>query len=349
MNTPKPVTRRNTLGDISVLYVSVMARAIQYEGADHTDLFRQFGLDAKRLAAPDARISIPRFMRLGQAAIALTGNRALGLTMGQLTRPVDAGHAGLAAQAAPTAGQGLANLIDYALLTSRNSRGHPRLDSSTGRADFYSIRPYNIFNYFVVDSVLAAWTHYLRNVTGCHAVLSRVTIEYPSQNLDAVFEEWFDCPVTFGAESNSIYLSPGVSSMACDGAQPAMHRKLTDQCTELLRKLRSGWGVKDAVTEKLSPLLEGGTVSLERVAGELGVSPWTLQRQLTAEGTGFRELVDVTRQELALDYIRETRISLAEIAWLLGFSNPAAFQKAYKRWFRVSPGEHRKRLGADIR
>ncbi len=348
MDRPKHVTPRNTLGDISVLYVSVMARAIQYEGADHTDLFQQFNLDDKRLAAPDARISIPRFMRLGQAAIALTGNRALGLTMGQLTRPVDTGLAGLAAQAAPTAGQGLANLIEYALLTSRNSRGQPKLDLSAGQADFYSVRPYNIFNYFVVDSVLAAWTQFLRTATGRQAVLSRVNIEYPSQGLDSVFEEWFGCPVVFSANSNSIYLAPGLVSTASDGAQTAMHRKLTDQCTELLRKLRSGWGVKDAVTEKLAPLLEGGTMTLERIAAELGIAPWTLQRQLASEGTGFRKLVDDTRRELALDYIRETRISLAEIAWLLGFSNPAAFQKAYKRWFLVSPGEHRKRLETNV-
>lgn len=349
MDNPKLIPSRNTLGDISVLYVSVMARAIQYEGADHTDLYRQFNLDPERLAAPDARISIPRFMRLGQAAIALTGNRALGLTMGQLTRPVDAGLAGLAAQAAATAGQGLANLIEYALLTSRNSRGHPRLDLTIGQADFYSIRPYNIFNYFVVDSVLAAWTQFLRSATGQPFVLSRVTIEYPSQGLDAVFEEWFGCPVVFGASSNSIYLAPGLAAMACDGAQPAMHRKLTDQCAGLLRKLRSGWGVKDSVTEKLAPLLQGGTMTLDRVAAELGVAPWTLQRQLASEGTGFRQLVDDTRRELALDYIRETRLSLAEIAWLLGFSNPAAFQKAYKRWFKVSPGEHRKQLASRLR
>ncbi|MEX0605303.1 MAG: AraC family transcriptional regulator ligand-binding domain-containing protein [Marinobacter sp.] len=344
MERLKPVSPHNTLGDVSILYVSVMARAIQYEGADHTDLFRQFSLDDKRLAAPDATISIPRFMRLGQAAIALTGNLALGLTMGQLTRPVDAGLAGLAAQAAPNAGQGLVNLIDYALLTSRNSRGHPRLDLNTGRADFYSIRPYNIFNYFVVDSVLAAWTQFLRTATGYHSVLTRVTIEYPSQGMDSAFEEWFGCPVVFGANSNSLYLVPGLTSMTCSGAQLAMHKKLTDQCREALRKLRTGWGVKEAVTEKLAPLLGGGAVTLERVAVELGIAPWTLQRQLASENTGFRQLVDATRRNLAVDYIRETRLSLAEIAWLLGFSNPAAFQKAYKRWFQVSPGEHRKRI-----
>lgn len=344
MKHPASIPQRNSLGDISVLYVTVLARAIHHEGADYTELFRQFNLNDQSLAAPDARISIPRFMRLGQAAITLTNNPALGLTMGLLTRAVDAGLAGLAAQTAPTAGRALATLIQYALLTSRNSRGHPEMDLAAGRADFYSIRPYNTFNYFVVDSILAAWTQFLRAITGRSAVLSRVTIEYPSQGLDAEFEDWFGCPVTFGADRNSLYLAPDTLNLPSLHAQPAMHRKLSDHCSAALQRLRSGWRVQDQVKEKLSPLLEGEPPRLEQIADELGVAPWTLQRQLAGENTGYRQLIDETRRDLAVDYIRETRVSLAEIAWLLGFSNPAAFHKAYKRWFTISPGEHRKRF-----
>jgi len=54
--------------------------------------------------------------------------------------------------------------------------------------------------------------------------------------------------------------------------------------------------------------------------------------------------MDETRQQLALDYLKETNSSLSEIAWLLGFANPPAFHKAYQRWFGVSPGEHRRQM-----
>ncbi|WP_166264519.1 AraC family transcriptional regulator [Marinobacter caseinilyticus] len=337
---------RNTLGDISVLYVAVMARAVRHEGVDGKDLFSQFKLSDQRLASPDARISIPRFMRLGQAAITLTGNSALGLTMGQLTRPVDAGLAGLAAQSAPTTAKALATLINYSLLTSRNSRGHPSLDVGARRVDFYSIRPYNIFNYFVVDSVLAAWTQFLRDITGRFPVLSRVTLEYPSQGLDDQFEEWFGCPVSFNRKSNSLYVAEDVLNVSPLQAQPAMHRQLEESCAIALHRIQSGWQIQDRVRETLAPLLEGGAPPLEQVASELGTAPWTLQRQLAREQTGYRQLIDETRRGLAFDYIRDTRLALAEVAYLLGFSNPAAFHKAYKRWFSLSPGEHRKALDA---
>jgi AraC-like DNA-binding protein len=88
----------------------------------------------------------------------------------------------------------------------------------------------------------------------------------------------------------------------------------------------------------------GGKVSVDVLAAKMGLTPWTLQRQLAEEGSGFRQLLDTTRQQLAWDYLKETDSSLAEIAWLLGFANPPAFHKAYQRWHGISPGEHRKIL-----
>jgi AraC-like DNA-binding protein len=91
-------------------------------------------------------------------------------------------------------------------------------------------------------------------------------------------------------------------------------------------------------------MLRGSTPTLEAIATRLGTTAWTLQRQLSVEGTGFRTLLDDTRKQLALDYLKETDSSLAEIAWLLGFANPPAFHKAHQRWFGVSPGDHRRVL-----
>ena len=341
--SPSP-QRQNALGHISVLYASVLLRAAEAEGANTEQLTSTFGLSADTLSSPAARISIPRYMRLGHAAIAQTGNRALGLRMGALTRPVDTGIAGLAGQCAATVGTALSTLVRYSTLSSRNSRGAPSVRPRDRQILFYSIRPYNAFNYFVVDSVLAAWTQFVRTITNHYEVLERVTIEYPSTGQDDLFESWFRCPVHFGAEENSVTLKPELWTQASLNAQPAMHEQLVEICERELQQIRRGWTTGDRVRHLLPPLFRGESPGLDLVATKLGVAPWTLQRLLSAEGTGFRELVDETRKQLATDYIRETDTSLAEIAWLLGFANPAAFHKAYKRWFKISPGEHRQQL-----
>lgn len=335
--------RTNSLGELSVLYASVLARAVSEEDHNPAPLLKRFGLSSQALGTPDARISIPRFMRFGEAAIRLTGNPALGLVMGQLSRPVDAGMAGLAAQSAATAGEALNTLVKFSMLTSHNSRGTPWMSDKGLTANFYSIRPYNVFNYFVVDSVLAAWTRFLRLVSGHHNILERVSIEYPSRGLDEEFEKWFGCPVIFNAGGNAIHLLQKTRDTPSLQAQPGMFDALARQCERQLLKIRSNWTMGDRVKDRLAPLLQGQTPDLTTVADQLGVAPWTLQRQLKQEETGFRELLDETRQELASEYIRETRTSISEIAWLLGFANPAAFHKAWKRWFNTSPAEHRTR------
>ena len=91
----------------------------------------------------------------------------------------------------------------------------------------------------------------------------------------------------------------------------------------------------------ISPLLSSKQLTLEQVATHLEMPPWTLQRKLKAEDTSFRELLDETRKALALIYIRDSQYSLGEIAYLLGFAYPNAFQRAFRRWTGKAPGEYR--------
>ena len=88
----------------------------------------------------------------------------------------------------------------------------------------------------------------------------------------------------------------------------------------------------------LEPMLEKGAVRIEAVARALGCSRQTLYRRLKAEGVTFAELLDALRRRLALRYVREQNMPVKEAAYRLGFSEPAAFSRAYKRWTGASPG-----------
>ncbi len=91
------------------------------------------------------------------------------------------------------------------------------------------------------------------------------------------------------------------------------------------------------VEQRLEPLLERGPVRIEAVARALGYSRQTLYRRLKEEGTTFAELLDALRRRLALRYVREQGMAVKEAAYRLGFSEPAAFSRAYKRWTGSSP------------
>jgi AraC-like DNA-binding protein len=98
----------------------------------------------------------------------------------------------------------------------------------------------------------------------------------------------------------------------------------------------------------IGPRLHGHTPTLEETSSLLGMPDWTLRRKLKDEGTTFQALLDNMRKDLALGYMRDTQMSFGEIAYVLGFSTPGAFQRAFKRWTRETPGDYRRRIGLSV-
>jgi AraC-like DNA-binding protein len=91
------------------------------------------------------------------------------------------------------------------------------------------------------------------------------------------------------------------------------------------------------VERHLEPLLSTGAIGIDSVARALGCSRQTLYRRLKAEGITFAQLLDGLRRRLALRFVREEGLSVKEAAWRLGFSEPAAFSRAFKRWTGQTP------------
>lgn len=87
--------------------------------------------------------------------------------------------------------------------------------------------------------------------------------------------------------------------------------------------------------------LPTGEVDIDMVSTKLQMSRWTLTRKLKDEGTTFKRLLKETRQTLATSYLRQQTEAIAEIAFLLGYSEASAFQRAFKSWVGQTPLEYR--------
>ena len=98
---------------------------------------------------------------------------------------------------------------------------------------------------------------------------------------------------------------------------------------------------KREVEEAIEPMLRSGEAGIERVARELGMSRQTLYRRLKEEGVTFEEILDAKRRQLAIHYLGLERSSVKAAAYKLGFSDPAAFSRAFKRWTGISPSDFR--------
>ncbi|SPO65900.1 MULTISPECIES: AraC family transcriptional regulator [Pseudomonas] len=340
MNSP-----RVRLGDLSVGFIQPLSETLQQRGIDPGPLLTRYGLDPVRLAEPGARLSIPRYMHLGHAAIELTGDPALGLHMGHISRLGQAGLAGVTAAQAPTVGEAARTLLRFEPLYAANYRGHSSFHEDSGGAwlRFYSISPYNAYNRFVVDSLLAGWLAQLSSLAGVVLLAERVEIEFEAPAYAAHYQALSSNPVQFGAPTNQLRLSRANLALRNPAHCPSTWQHLLQLCEAELEQRTRIRSLGERIAHLLGPLLNGGREpDLEEVARHLQLPTWTLRRKLAEEGTQFRAILNDTRRDLAMTYIRDTELAFGEIAYLLGFASAEAFQRAFKRWNGITPGEFRR-------
>jgi AraC-like DNA-binding protein len=335
---------RVRLGDLSVGFVQSLADALRSLGHAPEPLLLEYGLDSARLAEPQARLSIPRYMRLGHAASQLAGEPALGLLMGRLSRMNQLGLAGIAASQAPTVREAARTLTRFEPLYAQNYRGQASFheDSQGAWLRFYSISPYNAYNRFVIDSVMASWLTQLGRLCGEPLCAEKVQIEFAAPDYAERYAALFGCAVEFEAPCNQLRLSQRSLGLRNPEHCPSSWRQLLELCEQQLQQLTRTRSLAERVARLLAPLLRGHEPDLAEVAGRLQLPAWTVRRKLAEEGTGYREILNATRRDLALTYIRDTELAFGEIAFLLGFASAEAFQRAFKRWSGQTPGEFRR-------
>jgi AraC-like DNA-binding protein len=331
------------LGDISVSYVEILRKAMLALDSNPQLILQQFGLNSITLASPDARISIPRFMRLGFAGIQYSQKPWLGLEMGAQTSAANLGLAGLMALSAPDLKVACKSICYYGLLSSYNTRGQSAfyMSEGFGIAQFYSISPYNSFNLFVVDSVLSGWYSLAKWLTGRDDCIEAMCFEFDEPEYSSIYNTYFDCEVRFSQPHNAVIIKPHALDYKVLHGCASTYELLKRQADADLEKVRLGLKFSEKVARVITPLLNGSTPTLDQVAEQLNMAPWTVRRKLVDEGVTFQQVLNITRRDLAVSYVKDTGFTLGEIAYLLGFGSPTAFQRAFKRWMGVAPGSYR--------
>jgi AraC-like DNA-binding protein len=142
---------------------------------------------------------------------------------------------------------------------------------------------------------------------------------------------------------NGIVLDGALLDRAMRLAQPALQRAFESHAREVASLLTTARG---RTTEIIVAQIKSGRVNMGALSRALGVSAATLRRRLGEEGTTFRAIVDEARRDLAERRLLDRRLSVGEIAFLVGFSNVAAFSKSFRRWTGTTPSEYRARVDA---
>jgi AraC-like DNA-binding protein len=198
-----------------------------------------------------------------------------------------------------------------------------------------------------IEAHLTALVALMRNMTGEPLPLQGVSFSHARIGRQAAYDRYFGCPVQFGQAALGLYFPAAYLQLPVRNADPDLLILLTHQANTALAALPHDDGLKRTVQESIVRILRNTEPSIDRVAELMHLSRRTLQRRLDDSGLNFRQLLDETRLELARAYLGDSRLQLKDISYLLGFAEPSAFNRAFKRWTGVSPGEYLKtRIGA---
>lgn len=325
-----------------------LIRLAAAKGADEAALAARAGIDLDALQDQDNRVAMPNYIALMRAAKEMTGDPALALHYGEEVNLEQVSIAGLIMNASETVGEAFAQMNRFGKLAIEVE--------GVGDTDRFQ---------HVVEGG-AMWTvdtranpndfpeltevTYARQICGTRKFLPRplaleVHVTHAAPAYRAEYERIFQCPVVFESRWNAVRIDASLLAHRVALQPRYVFGVLSERASELLKQLERSKTVRGRVESMLMPILHAGDVGIDTVAAKMGMSRQTLFRKLKAEGATFEKVLDELRHSLALHYLGDKKVSVNETGYLVGFSDPAAFSRAFKRWTGVSPRKHAKAGG----
>ncbi len=316
------------------------------KGADRQTLLERSGISAADLGDQEKRIPLGNYLALLEAGIELCGEPALPLLFGEAVNGQSLSIAALMGRAFDNTESARQEINRYSPLA---------LDTDDGAANAIEVVRENgdvalKFTWRVyVDYPLLTESACARTVCGAREIQARLpefaNITFPKAihfthkepSYRAEYDRIFGVPLFFGSHMNAIIVGEEFLNISLPDTNPYLSKLLKTHADELLKNLESSKSTRGRVESLLLPVLHTGDVSISTIAAKLGVSRQTLFRKLKAEGVSFEQVLDELRHTLALRYLQEKKMSVTETAYLVGFSDPAAFSRAFKRWTGSRP------------
>lgn len=320
----------------------MLLRTLAADGVDTNELVARCGLDEGQLTDPDSRVPAHAAGRLWLEAVEATGDPGLGLHLAQSRPHGSLGVFDYAIVAASTLGEGWHRLARYFRLVHTNTAIDLEFgdDTATLRhrvlAPILPPRP-------IAEMVLGSVTVLGRRATQVDWRPLEVRFAHPRPANIQAHRSLFRCPVVFAAGEDALVVPRSVldlDNVQADAELASLMRRYAD---DRLEELPASDDLRGEIRQLALQCLPAAELKAEKVARVLGMSARTLQRRLRDRGTTFQRVVDELRMEMAKAHLADSSLAISEIAYLLGFSEPSAFHRAFRRWTGQSVSAWRQR------
>ncbi len=309
------------------------------QGVDREHLLASAGVTAGMLGNFDARLSLPAYRRLIETGARLTNDPAFALHYAAAIDVSEISVLGLITHASETMIDAFAQINRYTRLITdvasdapnrftleRDGEGLWLTDHRADPNDFIELTEMS-FARMVCGT----------RVFGDTPFVLEIHVTHPAPPYAPEYESVFQAPVKFSAGRNAMRVDERWLTYRVAKQPRFTFGILSAHADRLLKDLQGSDDFAHRIEAAIMSRLHTGATDLATVAKELGVSRQTIFRRLKAENTSYEKLLDNLRHRLALSYFQERKVSVNDVAYLLGYSAPSAFTRAFKRWTGTSP------------
>lgn len=329
------------MGAVTSLFVRKVIRAAGGAVDPHA-LLNSVGLDPDQAGDVGQMVSDTAYYDLLERIATQTGGPGdFPLRVGASMECDDYGAFGLAWKTAPTLRDSLARAQRYWRLLTSVVEYEVREDGPDAQFALHRLGRRRLGMSMSNEATLASVLSIIRQVSTSPVTPREVHFKHPPAGTTGGHESYFGCPVVFGSDMDALVLPVEALSRSNRLGDRGVTRFLLTHLDAELERLESEQSLRDRVHEAIALSLSAGVPQMEALARRLGMSKRTLQRRLGEEGLSFHGLVDEARRELAEGLLVQSDYSLAEVAFLTGFSEQSAFNRAFRRWRDTTPATYR--------
>ncbi len=328
--------------------IAIVRDILQYvaaQGVEVNRLYTAAHLDPTWLEDPDRQVSGEVLKQLWQEAIAQTGDHNLGLHIGEAFDLAAIGIVGYVLLNCKTFRQVLDKLSQYTCLFSQGIAIQYRVAEGWVQCDCDVIG--NVKNYLLdaprhpIESTFSALITATQQLTGNPLKAHAVWFQHPSPADCSEHERIFQSAVKFSQPTNRLLFNAACLDWTVRSANMNLLSVFELHASAMVKAQNQAQSYTQKVTTAIAQQLKGEVPLIEAIAQSLMISVRQLQRELQTEHTSYQLLLDETRKALALSQLKLPATSIHDVAFLLGFSEPSAFHRAFKRWTGQTPRSYR--------
>lgn len=316
---------------------------LELHGIEPGPLFEKHGVNRTVLRDPNQRVPTAAWDAIRRDAMRRIGDPCACLKAARCWHPSNIGVFGYAWLASATLRSALKRLERYSRLIGQSGGWELTSTPATLTATLLQTRADPFDRALATDMAMSIVTEMCRMNYGASLCAQEVTLRRAEPDCADSYRLFYGGRVRFSAPEDSFTLA----ARDADRPLPSSNRQIAGLHDRILVEQLATLEKENVVARCKAFILEHlttGKVSLEEAAQALHTSPRTLTRRLEAEKTTFSALLDEMRRQLAERYLADSRHSISEVAFLLGFQQQSSFTRAANRWFNASPKEYRQRF-----